>query len=93
MKPEFFQLSEEERKLFMERDRDNLDALGMQAISMVDCTGSKGEWDYIGVEGWPSMKAVEERERFEREELQISRYVEYEAHLGIEQSFDEYGRA
>jgi len=40
--------------------------------------------DYIGVEGWPSIKAVEEREIFEREELQISRYVEYKAYLGIE---------
>ena len=93
MKPEFLQLSEEERRQFMARDRANLDALGMKAISMVDCTGSRDEWDYIGVEGWPSIKAVEEREIFEREELQISRYVEYKAHLGIGQSFEKYGRA
>lgn len=66
MKPEFFQLSEEERRQFMIRDRANLDALGMKAISMVDCTRRDEEWDYIGVESWPSMEAIEERERFER---------------------------
>jgi len=92
MKPEFFQLSEEERREFMVRDRANLDALGMKAISMIDCTESKDEWDYIGVENWPSMKEVEAREKFEKEELQISRYVEYKVHLGVEQSFEEYGQ-
>lgn len=76
----------------MARDRANLDALGMKAISMIDCSGSDDEWDYIGVESWPSMKAVEERERFEKEELQISKYVEYEVHVGVEQSFAEYGK-
>ncbi|MBW7471680.1 hypothetical protein QQF73_00085 [Marinobacter sp. M216] len=34
MKPEFFQLSEEERRQFMIRDGANLDAPGMKAISM-----------------------------------------------------------
>lgn len=92
MKPAFFQLSEEERRQFMVRDRANLDALGMTAISMIDCTAGDDEWDYIGVESWPSMKAVEERERFENEELQISRYVEYKVHLGVEQPFEEYGQ-
>lgn len=93
MKSQFLELPESARNQFMERDRANLDALGMKAISMIDCTDSDGEWDYIGVELWPSMKAVEERERFEREELQISRYVDYEVHLGVEQSFAEYGRS
>lgn len=92
MKPEFFQLSEEERRQFMIRDRANLDALGMKAISMVDCTRRDEEWDYIGVESWPSMEAIEERERFEREELRISRYVDYKVHLGVEQSFEDYGQ-
>jgi hypothetical protein len=92
MKPEFFQLSEEEQRQFMVRDRANLDALGMKAISMIDCTEHDDEWDYIGVESWPSMEAVEDRERFEREDLQISRYVEYKIHLGVEQSFEEYGQ-
>ena len=93
MKPAYFQLSEEEQHQFMARDRANLDTLGMRAISMIDCTESDSEWDYIGVEGWPSIGAVEERERFENEELQVSRYVEYEVHLGVPQSFNEYGRS
>lgn len=93
MKPGFFRLSDEQRREFMARDRANLDALGMKAISMVDCTQSDDEWDYIGVERWPSMAAVKEREKFENEELQISRYVEYRVHLGVEQSFEEYGKS
>lgn len=92
MKPEFFQLSEQERRQFMARDRANLDALGMKAISMIDCRDSDEEWDYIGIESWPSRKAVEERERFEKEELHIARYVEYKVHVGVEQSFEEYGK-
>lgn len=92
MKPSFFQLSEEEKRQFMVRDRVNLDDLGMTAISMIDCTESDSEWDYIGVERWPSMKALEERECFERDELQIARYVEYKAERGVEQSFEDYGR-
>ena len=92
MKPAFFQLSDEEQRQFMARDRANLDALGMKAICMIDCTKRGGDWDYIGVESWPSAKALEERERFERDELHISRYVEHEAELGTEQSFEEYGR-
>ncbi len=92
MKPEFFQLTEQERQQFMARDRANLDALGMKAISMIDCGDSDDEWDYIGVESWPSMKAVEERESFEKEELHISKYVEYKVHMGVEQSFEGYGK-
>ena len=92
MKPDFFQLSEQERRQFMARDRANLDALGMKAISMIDCSDSDDEWDYIGIESWPSMEAVEERERFEKEELHISKYVEYKVHMGVEQSFEEYGK-
>lgn len=76
----------------MNRDRANLDALGMKAIAMIDCTQSDNEWDYIGVESWPSMKALREREKFEKEDLNISNYVEYEVHLGTEQSFEEYGK-
>ncbi|MBO1924062.1 hypothetical protein [Thiomicrorhabdus sp. 6S3-12] len=93
MKPEFFQLSEDEQKQFMARDRANLDALGMKAVSMIDCTAHDPQWDYIGVESWPSLQAVEEREKFENEELQISRYVDYKVHLGVEQSFDDYGQS
>jgi hypothetical protein len=92
MKPEYFQLSEEQRTQFMSRDRANLDALGMKAICMIDCTDSDDEWDYIGVESWPSMKVVEEREKYENETLHISKFVKYKTHVGIEQSFQEYGK-
>ena len=92
MKSEFFELSEDERVAFMAKDRGNLDELGMKAISMVDCSETDNEWDYIGVEGWPSLEAIKERERFENDELQISKYVKYKTHVGVEQSFDDYGK-
>jgi hypothetical protein len=50
------------------------------------------EWDYIGVEGWPSMDAIKEREDFENNVLQISKYVTYKIHLGLEESFEAYGK-
>lgn len=92
MKPEFFELSEDERVAFMAKDRANLDELGMKAISMVDCSKTDDEWDYIGVESWPSLEVIKERERFENDELQISKYVEYMTHVGVGQSFDDYGK-
>lgn len=92
MKPDYFELSEEERTKFMTQDRGNLDALGMKAICMIDCTETDDEWDYIGVESWPSMEAIEKREEFENEALHLSRYVEYRSHIGTEQSFEEYGQ-
>jgi hypothetical protein len=93
MKSEFFELSEDERVAFMAKDRANLDELGMKAISMVDCRKNDDGWDYIGVEGWPSLEAIKERERFESDELQIHKYVEYETHIGVEQAFDNYGKS
>lgn len=92
MKDEFLTLSEKEKQEFMTRDRANLDALGMTAISMIDCNETDDEWDYIGVERWPSMEAISKREKFENDDLQISRYVEYTTYLGYEQSFESYGR-
>lgn len=92
MKPEFLELSEKEKETFMAKDRANLDALGMKAISMIDCTGRDDKWDYIGVESWPSMEAIRKREIFENEVLEISKYVEYEIHLGVAQSFENYGK-
>lgn len=92
MKPEFLQLSEAEQKEFMAKDRANLDELGMKAISMISCTDTSEQWDYIGVEGWPSMEAIAEREAFERDVLQLSKYVEYQTQIGHEQSFENYGK-
>lgn len=92
MKDAFLSLADEEKMTFMMKDRANLDELGMKAISMIDCTDTNDEWDYIGVEGWPSMEAIATREKFENEELQISRYVEYKTYIGHEQSFETYGK-
>jgi len=92
MKPGFLELPESERNEFMAKDRANLDELGMKAISMIQCSGMDDEWDYIGVEGWPSMDAIKKREEFENKVLQISRYVTYKTHLGLEQSFESYGK-
>ena len=70
----------------------NLDDLGMKAILMIECTGADKEWDYIGVEGWPSQEAISHREQFESDELHIAKFVEYKTYLGVEQSFENYGR-
>jgi len=93
MKKAFFDLPEEERIAFMRKDRDNLDQLGMKAVSMINCSWSNDEWDYIGVEEWPSMEAIRKREQFESEELEVSKYVESKTYLGTPESFDSYGRA
>ena len=58
MKEAFSDLSEEEKMDFMRRDRENLDKLGMKAISMIDCSWSSDDWDYVGVEKWPSLEAI-----------------------------------
>ena len=46
-----------------------------------------------GVEEWPSLEAIKERERFESDELEISRFVEYRTYQGAPESFDDYGKA
>jgi len=93
MRQEFFDLSEDERAEFMRKDRRNLDALGMKAISMINCSEFTSEWDYIGVEEWPSLEAILDRERFESDELEISKFVEYQTYQGAPESFDDYGKA
>ena len=76
----------------MIKDRDNLDALGMKAISMIQCGDLDNEWDFIGVESWPSMEAIQKREEFEKNVLEISKYVTYKTHLGISKSFEDNGK-
>ena len=92
LKKAFIDLPEEEKMAFMTKDRENLDELGMKAVSMVDCSWSNEEWDYIGVEEWPNKEAIEKREKFEKEELEISKYVTYKIYLGTPESFVEYGK-
>ena len=92
IKDAFLSLTEEEKINFMRKDRANLDSLGMRAISMIDCRWSNDEWDYIGVEEWPSITVIKERERFENDELDISTYVESKIYLGTSEAFDDYGK-
>ena len=92
MKNTFIELPEEEKMAFMRKDRQNLDELGMEAVAMVGCHWSNDEWDYIGVEQWPSMEAIKKREKFESDELEISKYVESKMYLGTPESFAEYVR-
>lgn len=91
MKQAYIDMPEEEKRAFMRKDRENIDALGMKAVAMVDCRWSNEEWDYIGIEEWPSIEIVEMREQFEKEELNISKYVESKTYLGTPESFDDYG--
>ena len=92
MKKAFLDLSDDEKFAFMRKDRENLDDLGMKAVSMIDCSWSNEEWDYIGVEEWPSIEAIKKRERFENEELEVFKYVESKTYLGTPESFDDYGK-
>ncbi len=92
MKEAFHSLSEEEKAAFMQRDRQNLDALGMRALAMVDCRWSNEDWDFIGVEEWPAVEVLEERARFEREQLATYRYIESQSFVGTPVSFAGYGK-
>ena len=92
MKKAFGDLSAEEKAAFMQKDRENLDKLGMKAVAMIDCSWSNDEWDYVGVEEWPSMEAIKSRERFENEELGVSKYVVSKTLLGTPESFGDYGK-
>ncbi len=92
MKQAYIDMPEEEKRAFMRKDRENIDALGMKAVAMVDCHWSNEEWDYIGIEEWPSIEVVEMREKFEKEELKISKYVESRTYLGTPESFEAYGK-
>ena len=92
MKKAFLDLSDDEKLAFMRKDRGNLDDLGMKAVSMIDCSWSNEEWDYIGVEEWPSLEAIKKRELFENEELEVFKYVESKTYLGTPESFDDYGK-
>ena len=93
MRDAFHCLPEEEKGSFMHRDRQNLDSLGMRAISMIDCRWSNEEWDFIGVEEWPSLEALEERARFERDQLCTYRYTDSQSFVGTPVSFAEYGKS
>jgi hypothetical protein len=76
----------------MRKERENLDELGMKAIAMLDYSWSNEEWDYVGVEEWSSKETIDKREKYEKDELEILKYVEYKTYLGIPESFVDYGK-
>lgn len=92
IKKAFIELSEEEKMAFMQKDRQNLDELGMKAVMMIDSSWSNEEWDYIGIEQWPTLEAIEKRKQFEKDELEVFKYVESKTYLGTPESFDDYGK-
>jgi hypothetical protein len=91
IKESFNDLSDEEKMAFMVKDRKNLTELGC-TFEMINCSESNEEWQYIGIEEWPSMEAIEKRVKFEEEELEISKYVEYKTIVGTRESSDDYGK-
>ena len=92
IKEAFYELSEEEKKEFMLKDRKNLDELGCNVIMMIDCRWSNEQWNYLGIEEWPTIEALEKRGAFENEELEKFRYIESKTILGTRESFAEYGK-
>ncbi len=92
IKEAFYELSEEEKMEFMVKDRKNLEELGCKVIMMIDCRWSNEEWNYVGIEEWPTIEALEKRAKFENEELTKFRYIEAKTLLGTRESFAEYGK-
>jgi len=92
IKEAFYKLSEEEKIEFMRKDRENLDKLGCKVMMVCDCRWSNEEWNFLGVEEWPTIEALEKRAKFEYEELGKYRYVESKTYLGTRESFAEYGK-
>ena len=92
VKEAFHKLSEEEQQEFMLKDRKNWEELGCKILMMIDCRWSNEEWNYIGVEEWPNVDALEKRAKFENEELKKFRYAETKTYLGTCESLAEYGK-
>jgi len=81
IKPAYFELSEEEQQEFTRKDREKMESLGYKLHFMLDCSWSNEEWQFIGIEEWPSMEAIEEINKFYEEELDTSKYAEYKTYL------------
>ena len=89
IKPAYFELSEEEQQEFMRKDREKMEELGYKLHFMLDCSWSTEEWQFIGIEEWPSMESIEKIEKFHEDILEVSKYGEYKTYLGTLVS-DEY---
>lgn len=92
IKEAFYNKSEEEMMEYMRKDRENLNELGMKVLMMIDCRWSNEEWDYVGIEEWPTIEALVKRGKFEKEELELFKYVKSKTLLGTGESFAEYGK-
>ena len=92
LKPAYQKLSENEQQEFMQKDREKMESLGYKLHFMLDCSWSTDEWQFIGIEEWPSMEAIKEIEKFHEEELDVSKYAEYKTYLAT-LVFDEYTQA
>jgi hypothetical protein len=91
IKEEYYNLSEEEKQVFMRKDRKQMDELGMKLIMTIDCRWSNEEWDFIGIEEWPTIEALEKHAKFEKEERKAFRYAESKTYLGTLE-IGEYGK-
>jgi hypothetical protein len=89
LKEAYFKLSEAEQQEFMRKDREKMEELGYKLHLMLDCSWSSDEWQFIGIEEWPSMESIEEISKFHEEELKVSKYGEYKTYLGT-LVYDEY---
>jgi len=91
IKAAFYKLSDEEQMEFMAKDCRNWEELGCKVLMMIDCRWSTEEWNYIGIEEWPTIEALEKRAKFEYEELEKYKYIESKTYLGTCESLAEYG--
>jgi hypothetical protein len=89
IKPAYHKLSDKEQQEFMLRDREKCEELGYKLRFMIDISGSNKEWQFAGVEEWPSMKAIQKIEEFYEDELERNKYVETKTYWGTPE-FDEY---
>jgi hypothetical protein len=92
IKPAYYELSEEEQQEFMRKDRERMEELGYKLRFMLDCSWSDKKWQFIGIEEWSSMDAIEKIEKFHEEELGASKYAEYKTYLGTP-VYDEYSQS
>jgi hypothetical protein len=90
LKEAWYELSEEEMMEYMRKDQEILDELGC-TFTMYDLRWSNEEWDFVGVEEWPTIEALEKRGQIEKEEMQGFRYVESKTYLGT-RVLEEYGK-
>ncbi len=91
IKEAFYKLSEEEKKEFMFKDREKLDELGGKIVMICDCRWSNEEWQFFGVEEWPTIEALEKYTKFLAEELSAYKYAESKPYLGTRE-IAEYGK-